>query len=65
MINGDNFYGGDAAMWKKFANSMRLRIANRIKGVHADAAGEMTAAVTAGVLHQMMITQVYIMKTMQ
>jgi len=30
MIDADLFYGGDAAMWKKFANSLRLRIANRI-----------------------------------
>ena len=49
MIDGDNFYGGNAANWKKFANSLRLRIANRIKDVHAAAAAEMTAAVTAGV----------------
>ena len=49
MIDGDNFYGGDAVKWKKFANSLRLRIANRIKGVHPAAAAEITAAVTAGV----------------
>jgi hypothetical protein len=35
MINGDNFFNGDAAKWKKFANSLRLRIANRIMGVNA------------------------------
>ncbi|MBE9469393.1 MAG: SusD/RagB family nutrient-binding outer membrane lipoprotein [Bacteroidetes bacterium] len=33
MIDGDNFYNGDAKQWIKFANSLRLRIANRIKGV--------------------------------
>ncbi|MCP4551547.1 MAG: SusD/RagB family nutrient-binding outer membrane lipoprotein [Bacteroidetes bacterium] len=46
---GDNFYGGDATQWKKFANSLRLRIANRIKGVYAGATAEITAAIAAGV----------------
>lgn len=32
MIGGDNIYSGDALQWKKFANSLRLRIANRIRG---------------------------------
>ncbi len=34
---GDNFYGGDAGKWVKFANSLRLRIANRIKDVYPGA----------------------------
>lgn len=46
---GDNFYGGDIAKWKKFANSLRLRIANRIKGVYPAAAAEITDAVADGV----------------
>jgi hypothetical protein len=29
---GDLIYGGDAAMWKKFANSVRARLLNRAKG---------------------------------
>jgi hypothetical protein len=33
MIDGDNFYQGNAEQWVKFGNSLRLRIANRIKGV--------------------------------
>ncbi len=49
MIDGDNFYDGDAALWKKFANSQRLRIANRIKGKYAGAAAHITEAVAAGV----------------
>ncbi len=34
---GDNIYGGNAGQWKKFANSLKLRIANRIKDVSSDA----------------------------
>ncbi len=34
VMEGDLFYDGDAKQWKKFANSLRLRIANRIKGVY-------------------------------
>lgn len=33
MIDGDNFYDGNASQWVKFGNTLRLRIANRIKGV--------------------------------
>lgn len=40
MINGDNLYDGNAVQWKKFANSLRLRIANRIKGVAPDLAND-------------------------
>ena len=50
MIDGDNFFGGDAVKWKKFANSLRLRIANRIKNVYSDAQAHITAAVAAGVM---------------
>ena len=32
---GDPLYGGDATKWKKFANSLRLRIAMKISGVDA------------------------------
>jgi hypothetical protein len=34
-MDGDNLYGGDVAAWKHFANSLRLRIANKIKGADA------------------------------
>lgn len=50
MIDGDNFFDGNADQWKKFANSMRLRIANRIKGVYPGAAAEITAAIADGVM---------------
>ncbi|MGD9993942.1 MAG: SusD/RagB family nutrient-binding outer membrane lipoprotein [Salinivirgaceae bacterium] len=30
VMDGDNFYDGAADQWQKFANSLRLRIANRI-----------------------------------
>ena len=46
---GDAIYGGDAASWKKFANSLRLRIATKIKAVHADAATHITGAIADGV----------------
>lgn len=49
MIDGDNFFDGDAAKWKKFANSLRLRIANRIKDVYPAASTHITAAIAAGV----------------
>lgn len=29
---GDLIYGGDVTLWKKFANSMRARLLNRVKG---------------------------------
>ncbi|MCU4156860.1 SusD/RagB family nutrient-binding outer membrane lipoprotein [Carboxylicivirga sp. A043] len=40
MIGADLFYDGDASMWKKFANSLRLRIANRIKDKDATLANQ-------------------------
>src|SRR5690606_36964497 len=46
---GDNIYNGDAAKWKKFANSLRLRIANRIKKVYPAAAAEIKDAIASGV----------------
>lgn len=46
---GDNIYEGDPVAWKKFANSLRLRIANRIKKVHPAAVAEMQSAVASGV----------------
>jgi len=50
MIDGDNFFGGDAVLWKKFANSLRLRIANRVKNVYSGAQAHITAAIAAGVM---------------
>nr|WP_319398547.1 SusD/RagB family nutrient-binding outer membrane lipoprotein [uncultured Carboxylicivirga sp.] len=51
MIDGDAMFGGDAAQWKKFANSLRLRIATRIKGSNATLANQhIAAAISAGVM---------------
>lgn len=49
FVAGDNIYDGATASWKKFANSMRLRIANRIKKVYPAAAAEIQSAIAAGV----------------
>jgi len=37
---GDNIYHGDVALWKKFANSLRLRVALKISDVNASLANE-------------------------
>jgi hypothetical protein len=47
---GDNLYGGDVAAWKLFANSLRLRIANKIQGANASLADSHAAdAIADGV----------------
>lgn len=49
-ISGDNIYNGDVAAWKLFANSLRLRIANKIKGADAGLAStHMADAIAQGV----------------
>jgi hypothetical protein len=49
--DADLIYGGNAASWKKFANSLRLRMAINMADVDAAyAAQEVIAAVNAGVL---------------
>lgn len=49
-ISGDNVFGGDVAKWKVFANSLRLRIANKIKGANATLANTHIAdAIASGV----------------
>ena len=48
--NGENLYGGDMTLWRKFANSLRLRLAIHLSNVDATkAATEAAAAVTSGV----------------
>ena len=48
--DADLIYGGDAASWKKFANSLRLKLAINMDDVdHAYASTEVLAAVTEGV----------------
>lgn len=50
MMEGENFFGGDAMKWKKFANSLRLRIANRVKDVYSGAQAHIDGAIAAGVM---------------
>lgn len=50
FTEGDNIFGGDAVKWKKFANSLRLRIANRVKGVIPTANTHITDAISSGVM---------------
>jgi hypothetical protein len=48
---GDNIYDGDASKWKKFANSLILRIANRLRGVDAATANSaIDDAIDSGVM---------------
>lgn len=49
FTGGDNIYDGDAAKWKKFANSLRLRIANRLKAKMPAAQTHITDAIASGV----------------
>lgn len=49
FVSSDNIYGGDAERWKKLANSLRLRIANRIKHVYPAANAEISDAINSGV----------------
>jgi len=46
---GDPIYNGDAALWKKFANSLRLRIAVKIEAVYPGATAHITDAIADGV----------------
>ena len=49
FITGDNIYNGDASKWKKFANSLRLRIANRLKDKMPVAQTHISEAIAGGV----------------
>jgi hypothetical protein len=49
--DADLVYGGDTAKWKKFANTLRLRMAINMDDVdHAYATTEVLAAITSGVI---------------
>lgn len=48
-VEGDKIYDGDASKWKKLANSLRLRIANRVKAKLPEAQSHITDAITRGV----------------
>ncbi|MGL4292291.1 MAG: SusD/RagB family nutrient-binding outer membrane lipoprotein [Bacteroidales bacterium] len=47
-IEGDVFYNGDIAKWKKFGNSMLLRLAMRLVKVNPGRARELAAQAIAG-----------------
>ncbi|MFD2910039.1 SusD/RagB family nutrient-binding outer membrane lipoprotein [Flavobacterium ardleyense] len=50
FIKGDLLFGNNAAKMQIFANSLRLRIANRVKSVIPAAAVHITEAIAAGVM---------------
>lgn len=51
FTDGDNIFNGDATKWKKFANSLILRIANRLRETdEATANTAIDAAIEAGVM---------------
>jgi len=51
FISGDNIFNGDAEKWKRFANSLRMRVANNLRGVDASLANsEIDAAIADGVM---------------
>ena len=47
---GDQIFKGSSVKWKKFANSLRLRIANRVKNVIPEANAHITDAIASGVM---------------
>ncbi len=50
FIRGDNLYSGDMTQWRKFANSLRLRVALKIMGVNSSLAQQhIDAALASGV----------------
>ncbi len=48
-MDGDNIYNGDIEKWRKFANSLRLRIALKIRGVNQSLADQHIADAQTGV----------------
>ncbi|WP_028376360.1 SusD/RagB family nutrient-binding outer membrane lipoprotein [Leeuwenhoekiella sp. MAR_2009_132] len=51
FVSGDNIFNGDAAKWKKFANSLILRVANNLRGTDpATATSAINTAVQSGVM---------------
>lgn len=49
-FDGDAIYGGNMGKWKKFANSLRLRLANRLKVALPAAQTHITDAIASGVM---------------
>lgn len=51
-LDGDLIYNGDVTLWRKFANSLRLRLAMRLINVDIDKAKtEALAAISGGVMN--------------
>lgn len=51
FISGDNIFNGDAVKWKKFANSLILRVANNLRAVDvATANAAIDVAIADGVM---------------
>jgi hypothetical protein len=51
FISGDNIFDGDAAKWKKFANSLILRVANNVRNANSTlASSAITAAISSGIM---------------
>ena len=51
FITGDNIFNGDAGKWKKFANSLILRVASNLRNVDAATADSaIAAAINSGVM---------------
>ncbi len=50
-LKGDVIFNGDISKWKKFANSLRLRIANRVKVAIPVAQTHITDAINSGVMN--------------
>ncbi len=50
FTQGDILFDGDAMKLKKFANSLRLRVATRVKGVVPGAEAHITDAISSGVM---------------
>ncbi|MGB3145647.1 MAG: SusD/RagB family nutrient-binding outer membrane lipoprotein [Maribacter sp.] len=51
FTSGDNIFNGDAVKWKRFANSLRMRVANNLRAVDAATANaEIDDAIADGVM---------------
>jgi len=59
--SADLFYGGDVAKWKKFANSLRLRLALRVRYVDATLAREQMSDLTEAGLITTLSEDAYIL----
>ncbi len=49
-MTGDRIFNGDMSKWKKFANSLRLRLANRLKTSVSSAQTHIADAISSGLM---------------